>query len=393
MKKIKYTIAIVLFVSILSAGFAFTPHRIEPVDTRADGMGGVHFTDSESFYTLFSNPAGLAFAGKKTMVLPLISMGVGAPLEEMVDIVMKVYKGNLSLDDMTAFLEDPAVKNLVNNMGSGLSLNLRLGGPLTFGAIRNNFGWGLVNTISVDAKVTNTMFTDIVAGFDLGLVFGYAIPLDLGFLGKLSIGFSARGSAQAQVGIGGDIGTLVNSLDIATIPLNATFGFGFDMAAQYKFLNLIEVAVVWQDVYSPTWTKTFSNYEKAMAWEGSPFETSTIESKLGVGIGVDIPLELITFNIISHFGVYVDYDDLFFLFSEEKGIARNPVLGLSAGAELVLFDVFAFRVGIKEMYPSAGLGIYMGGFRLDFSVYGRERGSEPGEMPELNAGLAMSIQF
>lgn len=384
MKKIKHIIGVLLLMGIFSAGFAFTPHRIDPVDIRADGMGGSYFTDSESFYTLFSNPAGLAFAGEKTLWPPIISMGLGGPLEEIKDLGMNLIKGD---EDN----QDGMVDDLLGMLGdAGLNLNVRIGGPLTFGAIRNNFGWGFVNAISVDARVPSITKSDIKALFDLGLVFGYAVPIDLGFLGKLSIGFSARGIAQAQASYTEGVTALMD-FDVAKLPLSTTFGVGFDMGVQYRLLNLVDVAVVWRDVYTATWTQTHN--VESFNFGGST-EYEKLESKLGVGVGFDIPIERITANIISHLGVHLNYNDLWPLFNAKKEpVYRNPALELSVGAELVLFDVIALRVGINEMYPAAGLGIYIGGFRIDFSIYGRELGLEPGYTPQLNMGLSMTIQY
>lgn len=385
MKNFKYTVVFVLFVSIVSASFAFTPHRIKPVDTRAEGMGGPYYTDSESFYTLFSNPAALAFAGEKTMWPPFVSIGVGGPLTDVFNFVPKLISG----DDMSATLTDQ-LPSLIGD--SGFSVNTRIGGPLTFGAIRKNFGWGFVNTMTVSGVVPTLSKSDIHAGFDLGVVFGYAYPIDFGILGKLSLGVAGRVITQIQAVYIEGATELIDNFDVATIPAYTTFGFGFDLGVQYKVLNLIHVAIVLQDVYTPTWTQTFPGYESIMSDKGSSPKYAKLESTLGIGIGVDIPLEKITNNVISHFGVYMDYSNLWPLF-RKSGIYRNPVLELSMGTELILFDKLALRFGFSEMYLSAGLGVYVGNFKMNFSVYGKELGIEPGYSPQLNMGLSIAIQY
>lgn len=379
MKNSKYFIAIILFVTTLSAGFAFTPHRIEPVDIRAEGMGGPYYTDSESFYTLFTNPAGLAFTGDKTLWPTLISLGVGGPLKEL---------AKLGLDHDSDFQDK--LPELIGD--SGFNFNARTG-PLTFGAIRNNFGWGVVQTAYAEGNVPSLMKSDIRAGVDLGIVFGYAFPFDFGALGKLSVGVSGRGITQIEAVYTESLTSLIDKgFDLNSTPLNLTFGFGFDIGVQYEVLDLIHVALVWQDAYTATWTSGL-DISGGYNDHKSDYEYNKLESKLGIGVGIDIPLEKITKNVISHLGVYANYNNLWPLFNNKDEVYRNPWLELSIGTELVLFDVVALRFGMNEMYFSSGFGLYLGVFRMDFSIYGRELGSEPGYSPQLNAGMAMTIQY
>lgn len=374
----KYFIAVILFVSSFSTGFAFTPHRVEPVNIRAEGMGGPYYTDSESFYTLFSNPAGLAFTGNKTLWPTLISVGMGGPLGEMVDLALDGVGDGM--DVLTDLIGD-----------SGFNFNVRTG-PLTFGSIRNNFGWGVIQTAYVEGNVPSLTKSDISAGNDFGLVFGYAFPIDFGVFGTLAVGLSGRGIAQVEATYTEGVSSLANGdFNFANIPMNLTFGVGFDIGVQYEVLNLIHVALVWQDAYTATWSKGFSITHGDAEWEDK-FGYKQLESKLGIGVGVDIPLEKITNNIISHLGVYANYNNLWPLFKKDE-IYRNPWLELSIGTELVLFDIVAFRFGINEMYFSSGLGLYLGKFRMDFSIYGKELGIEPGYSSQLNVGMAVTVQY
>lgn len=386
MKTIKYTIAIVLLLSIAFSGFAFTPQRIEPLDIRSKGMGGSYRTDSESFYTLFSNPAGLAFSGDKTLWPVLaVEMG-GSPI--IFDFFLERIKNANHTD---GYFDSATVRDLLNKVGdSGYSMNARIAGP-TFGAIRNNFGWGLVSTSSFSAQVPTIKKSDINLVSDVNLVFGYALPLDLGFLGKLSVGFSSRLIGQFESSYKDSVTELIN-INFDMSPMNVSFGVGLDLGVQYELLNFINVALVWQDVYTPVWTTHFVGAWALENWNGTS-KYQVLDSKLALGLGMDIPIEVITANIISHLGIYADYDDIFLLAEDNGILGRNPILGLSVGAELILFDIIGLRAGMNEMYPSAGIGLYFPKFAIDFAIYGKELGLEPGYRPELNMGLSFAVQY
>ena len=117
-----------------------------------------------------------------------------------------------------------------------------------------------------------------------------------------------------------------------------------------------------------------------------------VESKLGAGIKVDIPLKTVTNGVISRWAVYTDYYNVWPLF-RKNGVYRNPVLEFSLGTEMELFKVLVLRLGVKEMYPALGLGLNLGKFKMDFSAYGKELGLEPGYAPQLNMGFSMAVKY
>ena len=92
--------------------------------------------------------------------------------------------------------------------------------------------------------------------------------------------------------------------------------------------------------------------------------------------------------------MYADYNNIWPLITKQKTY-RNPILELSFGTEVLLFNkVLALRAGIRDMYPAAGIGLNLGKkFKTDFSVFGKELGLEPGSNPQLNAGFSMSIKY
>ncbi len=380
MKKVQKIIVCILLVFFLGTSFSFAQERTIPVDVRAQGMGHAILTDAESMYTLFENPAGLAFTGKKVLWPTLVSMNVGGPLGEMFDVSKALIEGLGEGAEISPDLVDLLLP-LIGD--TGLNFNTKLS-PLTFGRINKNFGWGVLNTISLEGNIPSLTKSDIQVGLGADLFFGYGFPLNLGIFGTISTGFSLRGIAGGSVVITEGLTDILNGgLDTSNLPLMVHVGLGIDLGIQYDLFNFVSLAVVVKDCYSPVWSKDFSDTTAS-------FKYGTLEPQVAVGVGVDVPLEKITFGIISHLGVTLEYENFL---QYTKSVYRNPLLELSGGVEVELFDFLAVRAGIHEMYPAAGVGLYLGGFRIDYSIYGKELGLEPGYNPQLNMGLSMSIQY
>lgn len=384
MKKI---ICVFLFVCALTMSFAYTPHRIEPVETRSEAFGGPYLTDTASVYSLFSNPAALGFIEKKTLWPPIMAIGMGGPFDKLIKTGKTLIGGKVSFDNPAA-LKD-AVGDIIGK--SGLSLRLGIGGPLTFGAVRKHFGWGFVNTIGVDGNIFSVSRSDLRGGGGLAFVAGYGYPIKLGAAGVFSVGISVRGMTQVETVYTDSIIDLAVNSGWETLPAYLSFGFGLDMGVQYKVFNVLSISAVWQDLYSPMWIRT---YPKIMEFgkNGSNFEYKQIEPRLGFGIKVEIPVSKVTGGFMSEWAVYADYNNIWQFLGKDP-LYRNPILELSCGTELVLFKILALRVGLNEMYPAMGLGLNFGNFKMDFSVFGRELGFEPGYNPQLNTGFSMLIKY
>ncbi len=441
MKNVKFFLVMVILLTTTVALFSQSVERLEPVDVRSTSLGASYYTDTETLYSLYTNPAAIAFTGDKNLWMPLVSVVTGGELTnamELVDIMTAGASETIDPTDADAINKyNTFLTDVQNFMGDdGYNASLKIGGPLTFGAIKNNFGWGFVNTIEIGAKMNidgdlvnfdiPTSFEDIedllnsgsipdlngtdletaltvpmVATLDLNtdFVLGYAVPVDLGILGELSIGLSARGISQFSFLYKDDIKAIFvdsDSFDPFGIPLSASFGVGFDMGVQYKFLDMVHVGLVWQDAYSPVWTNTYAGVAQIMGGEaGTGFNYSVLDSKLGLGASVDLPLEAITGNVISHSAVYANYKDFLQLVRNAQDgslLYRDPLLDIAIGAEVVLFDVLAVRVGMNQLFPSGGLGLALGNFRMDASVHSEQLGYYGTDWRQLNFGLSITFQ-
>ncbi len=384
----KILLLIILYICFIAPSFAFVPERITPVDIRSEGMGGTQYADSESFYTLFSNPAGISFTGDKTLLPTPLPFSFGGPFNSL-DAILD--SGIIS--DFESITGDE-INTLLGELltDTGINVDAKIGLPLTFGAIRNNFGWGFTSSAYVYSHIPSLHKSHINIGGDLGFVFGYAKPFDFEEFGMLSVGISGRVTSQINV-IYDDAMTAILDTDFSTLPAYTSFGVGFDLGVQYKAFDMLHVAVVWQDLFSPVWTQTSPGF--SALFDGEEFVYDIHSSKLGFGFALDIPVEKKVPDIISHLGIYLNYDDILeTIFAINAGeVAQNPLLNFKFGTEIVLFDIFAFRIGLHETYPAMGFSVRFGKTEFDYSIYGEENGLEPGAAPETNMGFSFTVNY
>ena len=168
-------------------------------------------------------------------------------------------------------------------------------------------------------------------------------------------------------------------------------GYGINAGAQYEFANFLSAGIVWNNILAPTFTTDIpldEDSDKEFTFKDA--RKDKLDSTLAVGFGVKIPTSF-SMGIISSWTAYLDHDNILDFFAKDK-IVKNPILGLSAGTEVVLFKTIALRLGINESYLAAGCGIRLAAFNIDAAVFGSELGLEPGAKPQLNAALSISFR-
>ncbi len=436
MKHLKYSLMVVLVLVLAFSLSAQSAQRLEPVDVRSTALGTSYYTDTETFYSLFNNPAAIAFTGDMVLWFPNLSVVTGGDVfksVELANMITEATSGTPPTGTPEELQEYTALYNDINNLigDDGFNASVKIGGPLTFGSINNNFGWGVFNTIDVSAKLNTNGdlvsfdlpenledLNDLISGgvptlpnfdtaaslpivttvdFNTDIMVGYAVPFDFGILGDLSFGVSARGITQLSMVYKDDLSTIYqtfDSFDALGIPASATLGLGLDLGVQYEFLDMVSVAIVWQDFYSPIWTNSFEGLSAILEKDAaSGFQYSVLNPQLGIGASVDlVPLEIITGGLISHAAAYANYADfLQFVRNAQSGeLYQDPLLDLAVGAEVVLMDMVALRLGMNQLFISGGVGLYLGNLRLDASFHNEELGYAGTDWKQFNFGLSVT---
>lgn len=395
--KLKKIAIIALLIVSASLVFAATVNEPEMIDTRSLGMGGKHITDTKDFYTMFKNPAGLALSGKKGM-FSVLTLNVGGPLEQSPQIYDKLIVQGKEVQDILPEL-----------LGSGLNVNVGLDGPICFGGIsKSGWAWSLFETVQADVTAPSISYAEINARVEAGFILAYGTKIiDWGNFLSLSLGASAEAFAitpQALItdsltGIVGKVKSVAE--DYESLAISSTVGVSTDLGAQLRLFNMIDVAFVMEDAFSPYWT-TETTVAEAMAdpaklvnFEGS-YELQSSNFRAGVGINL-FPNGFLG-GLISSFRVEADVKDAAlayrqFILKDVKLADKNPWLNVSAGAEVGVLSFIHARAGIEDAFMSVGAGLNIGPIHADAAIYTKALGLDPTSNKQMNATVTLGIHW
>jgi hypothetical protein len=322
--------------------------------------------------------------GKKSLY-PGLTGGIGGPIQYAEEMLSAIE----NLDDESSDSINTLAEILSKN--KGLDLNAIISGPIQFGSVKNNFGWGFFNQTYVVANIPSINYLEGLVGNESLLRFGFALPIPLG-IGKLSVGTAVDLVNRVE----GKILTSVTNLmsdnsEEMPLPLYTSFGFGLDVGATLSLLDFITVGLVWDDAVSGYFTSKSPNLASGELEPDASYQAFNFDWKFNLGASVSVPsVNVFTLGVISSLNVMLDLHDVIGMMVNDPK-KRNPILDMTLGAEAVFFKTISLRLGIHEMYPSAGIGARFGAFNLDAAIFGRELGLEPGTRPQLN--LAISLEF
>lgn len=369
-------ITIILTTLILSVTAIFANPSLHTIPSvRQQGFGGFYTVDVDNYYTLYSNPAGL---GRRRVhaLYPAIDIHFGGPLQDSA----KIFQAVSSMDTN--------VLTQIINDNNGLNLDLNITPLLSFGHIyKSGIGWGFSTQAFVDTRIPGIALADVNAGIESVLTVGFGIPIINSDNLFLSVGATAKGFAQGSTGFTGSVVDFISKIqnDSKSMPLNIMAGFSFDAGVYLSLFNTFNFSATWYDPLSMVFVSKGTignpNYDFN--------ERTKLESKLAVGFSYNFPIAWAN-GVVTSFTIMADYRDVFAIFKEDS---RNPWLELSAGTEITLINLVSFRFGISQMYPAAGIGLRFGTFKIDFAMYGKELGFEPGSNPNLNASLFVGFTY
>lgn len=381
-KKIFFLIFLVFitFSHIFSASFTFDLKEPTVTSIRDSSIGGFHIADKTSYFSFISNPANTSLIGKKKL-LPSVTMNFNGVLNQLPKLLFPSDEGDDFLDKLLSTISEEEV-----NIGADIL------GPITVGSVKNNFGWGVFNRTYALAEVPSITSSNIYAGEELQIRLGYSYPIKLPLGIIISLGLGAKGFMQLE-GIYKDSITELLAVDFENFPMYTVLGYGFDLGLTAEVFKIFRVSACWENFFSQAFVKKYNSFSDFKSFDTDyDLLIENFDNKIKIGLAVDIPLKSLTKGFITDSSIYLDCKDLFAFINEEP-LSRNKILELSAGAELIIFNTLAFRFGVNETYLSAGFGMILSKVRIDYAIYGKELGLEPGSAPQLNMGLSISIQI
>ncbi len=373
-----FSLLLAASIPVAAADFRFEPFVPSPVSAGLSGTGGPYAAQVAGFDTLFTNPAALAYVDE-TWSIARLSMSASGPL----------------FDLPSAFMADDIETELLNlvSENKGIYVGSTLSGPIAFGKVDRNFGFGIFNDTSVVANIPSLTKATILAGEDFLLTGAYGVTVYEKKKQSLSLGLQLKGYFQTffdQSGTAIDILATATSLDANSLPMVLSTGFGVDAGLMYRYGELFTAAVVCRDLYTPAFS---TRYTKLAYYLASKPETETqselLPINLSVGTAFEVPLPD-SWQTVSSWTFMCDYRDILAWLNP---IPPNPVLYVNFGTELVLLDVVSLRAGINQTYLAAGLGLDLTFCKLDFAFYGSELGIDPGSRPLLNMDISLSFEY
>ncbi|MDR0690164.1 MAG: hypothetical protein LBG08_07895 [Spirochaetaceae bacterium] len=387
MNRFQYFIFFLLICTggtVLSAsGLYNSDHELAPFtvpSTRNLGLGGPHVAYTDDINSLFINPA--AFINIDQLSVGEVSAGVYGDTLSLKDIISNIGDTSKLVSTLSKFID---------KSNGNIPLGFDLRGPIAFGNIKNGWGWGVFDRIYGGATVTGRN-VDVWANADLMFDLGYSFrileigtnTLDVGALGKVfgRLGVNSGQMSLFDLADGGD--TLKNRLNYAPF----TIGAGLDLGLQYRLIDNFTAALTVNDLFSLGYV-SFNNLNlSSSAGSAPPGYLGYIKPNINLGVSYKL-----FDNSFLSLAVMADYRDIINLFRQNEYDARNAWLNLSAGSELILFNLVALRVGVNEMLPAVGIGLNLFVFKLDAAFYGKELGNEPGKMSTYAVDVGLLFRY
>lgn len=372
-----------LSISPLPAGDAFSLPDV--VDVRSRAMGGVYSCDFDSPYILLVNPAGTAASGKK-ILFPSVAVDAAGPLDKL----SSIYSEGVSSGNFLQSAYDHLMKYVSEHNGGYLNVDMML--PVNFARINNNSGFGFFNRVYFEGNIPSVTKADIAAGAEIQLVWAGAVPLIKSKNHLLAVGTGTRLVGRME-GVHTGIPSDIMDFSFSDLPVSGTVAAGFDAGIIYSFMNLIRVSAVWHSMYAGIQSSLGTFSDMSLTGDGTVPELFLEPGKLTLGTAVSFPT-FFTKGVISSWTVYLDMRDaLPFFTAKEDILSSSPLLSLAAGMEIVIFKTIALRGGICGPYLAAGAGIDLTPLHLEFAIYGKELGLEPGVQPQLHGAFSLSLYY
>ena len=358
---------------------------------RESALGGPHAALADDLSTLFSNPAGFRSAGPQ-LSLAEMTVGLSGPVFDLANIFVEASGGS----GIQGILGSGAVQTLLRSLRARFGLT----GPLAFGYVGGGLGFGFFNDTEVNLTSSGVVPTlAAVARETFTLSGGYAFRLPLGGTrSTLDVGALLKAFVRGELAIRRDLlgllGVLQNpSLDILlSNPFNLDVGVGIDVGLRYSLDQRFSVGLVVRNAYAPYLRNVYSSTQAILdGTSPGSREYQLTPLDLSVGVGFRPVLGRLD-RVISDLVLLVDYVDILD-FVVQPATARNPVLHVGLGAELVLLDVLSLRAGFSQGLFAAGLGINLTFFSLNLSMFGQEMSTEPGLAPAYNVVLGLEFRL
>jgi hypothetical protein len=388
----KKLIVLLIFVCAAVSAFAVDEPAFLPLLPQIMGEGGDLTASAHGYASLFTNPAGFSRTPGD------FSVGMTTWLYARPDRVLGFLTGLAGSDpaaadaDMFGFINKE-----VTDGGFGV------GGLLGVGWAGNGIGLGAF--VLMDSFIAGDPIFAAAGDLSatLGFVGGLSVPVKLGGI-TIHVGGDVRPMVRIGTGLtgiqaigmitamqtGGDI---FAALDTA----NALYGVGvgFDVGAIAEFSGL-SVGLSVRDLLG-------TSFSYSTAPVGTVLDSLSQTQTLPVGAAVTEPYT-IPMNVSAGAAFNPDLGALKLIVDPTVHIGLTDVIGvlqngrspwalLHIGAEAKLLSVFTVQAGLNQGYLTAGAGVHLLFFDVNFAVFTRELGKYLLDNASSGASLDVAIRF
>ena len=372
----RFFLPVIFLLCLASVAWGETK-KVDPFimpSARFSALGGGHTSMADDFYSIFLNPAAFASV-KDEFSAAEITISTFGPIFKIADL----------LRDSSGSFEDMDLSGLVSP--GGFSTGFELGGPLSLGWVGRGLGLGIFNKITATASINGVTLRPFMSA-ELLFVGGYGFKIFDVKGAVMEGGFLAKGFYRGALNMKTNIFSL-DSLDPTESPITTHLGFGLDLGLRLTLLDMISLAVVCYDVYSPvmvTSYPTLSDFTDNGLKENS---YAIVKRRLNFGISYRVRSDFLD-RYISRLTIVTSYHDFLDLFSM---LPRNPILNVGIGVEVALLKALTFRFGLTDAMPAFGFGLDLHFMTLDFAIYGKELGLDPGKHPVYALSIGMLFRY
>lgn len=383
------SLSISMFLLFGFSAFAqYADLNIGLTSARSTAVGGEHVAVTGDLSTLFHNPAGFASAPTQ-LSLTELTVRMTGPIFDISSVVIQ------GLDqDITDLLGSSQLQNLLRSIYA----RAEIVGPVYFGYIGNNLGFGFFNSTDVTFETSGPLALKAVAGEQFTLAGGYALrllPVESDH--ALDLGILLKGVLRGEIEIEKsflELPTLFSGGIGVDTALEAPFyysaGMGLDLGVRYSFSDVFAFGLVGKDVFTPVLTQSFTTLNGFIESSEEPIATNdSMPINLTAGILFSPRLGQLE-RFINEINIMLDYTDILD-FLTHPATASNPLIHISLGLEFTFLQVLSFRGGFNQGLFAAGLGLDLSIFRLHIAMFGSELSTEPGLRPAYNAQIGMEF--
>jgi len=349
---------------------------VELLSPRDAALGGRHVALTDTFSSLVNNPAGF-YTAPEQLSITEITIGLKGPMFSLADAIIGGEMSDLS--------------ELINGIYAGLDLL----GPLSFGYVGEGLGFGVYNQTNLRMWSNNSLTANVRVWDDIVLAGGYAYRMPFsGDVQALDAGVLLKGGFRGTIDGGISVVDIMD-LNVGTLldePFRFTSFIGMDLGLRYSIGEKWVFGMVGRDVYTPTLTNEYSNYNDFINGVAPTAQNlyDTMQFKLDLGMMYRPQADLSRYSI-SDIKILLDYRDVldFWIYPE---LSTNPLLHIGFGTEVTVMEILNVRVGLSEGLFAAGLGIDLSHFTLNVAAFGTERSTEPGLAPVYNLQLGLEFR-